>query len=187
MNAVVIMDERRAEDVDLMRRVARSEEAGMARLYDRFANMIYRTASLSLTNRCDLESFVQGVFVVLWRTADRYDPQRAALVTWVMLITRRQIIDALRRLRRASDRERGPVRSPVANPGVDSAAESSEMFARVIARMETLNELQRTVLTRAYLRGQPLRRIGEDLSTPLGTIKTALNRGVHALRADLAR
>jgi DNA-directed RNA polymerase specialized sigma24 family protein len=53
--------------------------------------------------------------------------------------------------------------------------------------MTGLTELQRTVLTRAYLRGHTLRQIGEDLSTPLGTIKTAVCRGVRALRADFAR
>ena len=37
------------------------------------------------------------MFIRLWRTADRFDAERAKLVTWVMLIARRHMIDRLRR------------------------------------------------------------------------------------------
>ncbi len=178
-------DERRAEDVELMRRVAGSDEAAVAQLYDRFAALIRRMARQALSRRCDLEDVVQAVFVLLWRNAARYDPERASLVTWVMLITRRRIIDTLRQLHRVNQRTVRPADSPVAFP--DESPERHEAFDLVVTRMQVLNELQRTVLTRAYFRGQSLRRIGEDLSTPLGTIKTALRRGMDALRVDALR
>lgn len=178
-------DERRAEDVELMRRVAGSDEAAVAQLYDRFAALIRRMARQSLSSRSDLEDVVQAVFVLLWRNAARYDPERASLVTWVMLITRRRIIDTLRQIHRVNLRSARPAESAVSFP--DEAPERREAFALVVARMQVLNELQRTVLTRAYFRGQSLRRIGEDLNTPLGTIKTALRRGVDALRTNAPR
>lgn len=178
-------DDRRAEDTELMRRVARSDEAAVAQLYDRFAALIRRMARQALSSRGDLEDVVQAVFVLLWRNASRYDPERASLVTWVMLITRRRIIDTLRQLHRVNQRSAGPAGSAAAFP--DDAPERREAFELVVARMQVLNELQRTVLTRAYFRGQSLRRIGEDLNTPLGTIKTALRRGVVALRTNAPR
>jgi RNA polymerase sigma-70 factor (ECF subfamily) len=49
-------------------------------------------------------------------------------------------------------------------------------------RIDTLPELQKTVVTRAYLGGQTLRQIGEELNTPLGTIKSALSRALVRLR-----
>ena len=49
-------------------------------------------------------------------------------------------------------------------------------------KMERLPELQRTVLTRAYLGGQTLRQIGEELDRPIGTIKSTLSRAVARLR-----
>ena len=49
-------------------------------------------------------------------------------------------------------------------------------------RIARLPELQRTVVTRAYLGGQTLRQIGEELNTPIGTIKSALSRALVRLR-----
>src|ERR1044071_3480937 len=87
------------DDVDLalMRRVAADEESAIAETYDRFGSLVYRMAYQAMPTRVDAEDAVQEVFVRLWRTAKRYDPKRAALVTWVMLICRRHLVDKLRR------------------------------------------------------------------------------------------
>lgn len=57
-----------------------------------------------------------------------------------------------------------------------------ERFAKLMARINKLPELQKTVVTRAYLGGQTLRQIGEELNTPIGTIKSALSRALVRLR-----
>lgn len=181
---MLVIENSRTKDVELMNRVARGDEAAVAELYERFLPLVYRMARQALTNRCDFEDVVQGVFVLLWRTAGRYDPTRASLVTWVMLITRRRIVDALRQHRRVQERSLDLTSCPASEP--EPAPDADDRFARVVERMSVLSELQRTVLTRAYLRGQTLRQIGEDLQTPLGTIKTALSRGMNILRAEFA-
>jgi len=179
------IDQQRSDDLKLMSRVASGNETAVAELYDRFAPLVYQMARKAISNRCDVEDVVQGVFVLLWRTADRYDPARASLVTWVMLITRRRVIDALRQRRRVNERPFDAAASAAAP--IEAPVECDERFERVVERMCVLTELQRTVVTRAYLRGQTLRQIGEDLRTPLGTIKTALSRGMSALRAEFSR
>ena len=60
--------------------------------------------------------------------------------------------------------------------------ESQERFGELLDRIAKLPELQRTVVTRAYLGGQTLRQIGEELNTPIGTIKSALSRALVRLR-----
>jgi RNA polymerase sigma-70 factor (ECF subfamily) len=60
--------------------------------------------------------------------------------------------------------------------------ESQERFGELLERIAKLPELQRTVVTRAYLGGQTLRQIGEELNTPIGTIKSALSRALVRLR-----
>jgi len=42
--------------------------------------------------------------------------------------------------------------------------------------------LQREVIERAYLQGFTLREVSEQLEAPLGTIKSALSRGLARLR-----
>lgn len=173
-------------DLRLMQRVAANDAAAMSELYDRFGSLVYRLAYQAMPTRADAEDAVQEVFVRLWRTADRYDPKRAALVTWVMLISRRHLVDRLRRARArlkasALDEKLGLSLAPAATEP-DAGIQKDERFAALMERIAKLPELQRTVVTRAYLGGQTLRQIGEELNTPIGTIKSALSRALVRLR-----
>lgn len=174
-----------AADKSLMRRVADNEELAIAELYDRFGSLVFRMSLQSMPSRAEAEDAVQEVFVRLWRTAGRYDENRAALVTWVMLISRRHLVDKLRR-QRARIRPTS-LDHPQAGNGPEleadfSRMEQDERLGMLMKRIQALPELQKTVVTRAYLGGQTLRQIGEELGTPLGTIKSALSRALMRLR-----
>ncbi|MEY5032559.1 MAG: hypothetical protein RL354_1590 [Planctomycetota bacterium] len=176
-------------DFELMQRVARDDESAIEELYARFGALVYQSARQVLRSRGETEDAVQEVFVRLWQTADRFDPQRAKLVTWVMLITRRHLIDRLRRQsarpeRNAVDEGRFdggglPARAETREPASEEASEGRERLRRQLAR---LPELQRTVIERAYLQGFSLREIAVQLDAPLGTVKSALSRGLAKLR-----
>ncbi|MDX2131545.1 MAG: sigma-70 family RNA polymerase sigma factor [Planctomycetota bacterium] len=171
-------------DTVLMRAVASNDEAAIAELYDRFGSLVFRMAIQALPSRMEAEDAVQEVFVRLWRTAGRYDESRSALVTWVMLIARRHLVDKLRRSRarvRATslDQPQIPAAEATKSP---SKIDQDERLQSLMKRIDALPELQRTVVTRAYLGGQTLRQIGEELNTPLGTIKSALSRALVRLR-----
>jgi RNA polymerase sigma-70 factor (ECF subfamily) len=50
------------------------------------------------------------------------------------------------------------------------------------ARIDELPALQREVIERTYIRGFTLREVSEQLNAPLGTVKSALSRGLTRLR-----
>jgi RNA polymerase sigma-70 factor (ECF subfamily) len=171
-------------DLDLMRRIGSGTEGAIEELYDRFGSLVYRMAYQTMPTRSDAEDAVQEIFVRLWRTASRYDPKRAALVTWVLLISRRHLVDKLRRMQarvRASSLEATPADPPRATPEM-APMEQDERYRALLDRVADLPDLQRTVVMRAYLGGQTLRQIGQELNTPIGTIKSALSRALVRLR-----
>lgn len=171
-------------DLALMRRVAANEESAVAELYDRFGSLVFRMAYQSLPNRQEAEDAVQEVFVRLWKTAGRYDQTRSALVTWVMLITRRHLVDKLRRSRarlKATSLDQPQVPMTAARESANFM-DQDERMKGLMKRIDALPELQRTVIMRAYLGGQTLRQIGDELNTPLGTVKSALSRALVRLR-----
>lgn len=172
------------EDLLLMNRVAAGDESAIADLYDRFGSLVYRMAYQTMPSRSDADDVVQDVFVRLWQTAPRYDPKRAALVTWVMLIARRHMVDRLRRIQaRVKPGTLEEDWSPPADTEKPTAAlELDERFGTVLDKIKTLPELQQTVVKRAYLGGQTLRQIGNELGIPLGTVKSALSRALVRLR-----
>lgn len=172
------------DDWLLMQRVAAGDEDAVAELYDRFGALVFKVARQLLPTRGDAEDAVQEIFVRLWRTADRYDPRRAKLVTWVMLIGRRHLID---RLRRAAVRPNiaqieGDATSSAPGDAPDREPLHAERNAMLLDRLTQLPKLQQEVIERAYLHGFTLREVSDQLGAPLGTVKSALSRGLARLR-----
>jgi len=173
-----------SQDWMLMQRVGHGDEAAMSELYDRFVGLVYKAARQVLSSRAEADDAVQETFVRLWQTADRFDPHRAKLVTWVMLITRRHLIDRLRRKGARPEQlgldsaleSAGPVTMPPVPPG---GLHDLEVLRKRVAE---LPELQRVVIERTYLQGFTLREVSEQLGAPLGTVKSALSRGLARLR-----
>ncbi len=174
----------KADDFRLMQRVATGERGAVEELYDRFAPLVFKSARQVLSSNAEAEDAVQEIYLRLWQTADRYDPRRAKLVTWVMLLTRRHLIDRLRR--RASkpppmhlDESGGGAASTEPNMSRVADTEASKLLRDCI---NELPELQRLVIERSYLQGFTLREVATQLDAPLGTVKSALSRGLNRLR-----
>ncbi len=174
-------------ELELMQRVAQQEPGSVEELYVRFGSLVYRMAYQVMPTRAEADDAVQEVFVRLWRTAERFDPTRATLVTWVMLITRRYLVDRLRRMG-ARIQPHGLAEGynpPDSGERIGKGLEAREQYESLLQSIETLPDLQRTVIVRAYLGGQTLRQISEELDTPLGTIKSALSRALVRLREQV--
>lgn len=172
-------------ELALMKRVAAGDESATAELYDRFGALVFRMSLQAMPTRAEAEDAVQEIFVRLWRTAGRYDPSRAALVTWVMLISRRHLVDRMRRTKaRVRAGSLDGSESLVAPSAIEDehGMERGERFVSLMKKVDSLPELQRTVIKRAYLGGQTLRQIADELGTPIGTIKSALSRALVRLR-----
>ncbi|TRZ78914.1 MAG: sigma-70 family RNA polymerase sigma factor [Actinobacteria bacterium] len=176
------------EEWVFMSKVASGDEAAIAELYDAFGALVFKSARQVLTRRAEAEDAVQEIFIQLWKTADRFDFRRARLVTWVMLLTRRHLIDKLRRkgsrpetlgfeadnssFKQLNERSKQAEQPMVANEGNQA----------IRTKIADLPELQREVIERAYLKGFTLREVSEQMNVPLGTIKSALSRGLGRLR-----
>jgi RNA polymerase sigma-70 factor (ECF subfamily) len=173
-------------DASLMQRVAANEAEAISELYDRFGTMVFRMAYQSLPSRSESEDAVQEIFIRLWRTSGKYDAHRAALVTWVMLISRRYLVDKLRRFKvrpRATslDQPQAPV-LPAAEEVESGRLDRDERMTRLMEKISGLPSLQQVVVKRAYLGGQTLRQIADETGNPLGTVKSALSRALVRLR-----
>ena len=101
-----------------------------------------------------------------------------------MLIARRHLIDQLRRKAvrpkpslldedLTAERQTG-------EPG--HKTQTDERNSELRKQLARLPELQRVVIERSYLQGYTLREVSQQLDTPLGTIKSALSRGLNKLR-----
>lgn len=178
---------RAADDLALVRRMAAREEAAMAELYDRYAALMLAVVRRILGPAGDAEEVLQESFLQAWIQADRFDPGRSSVTTWLVLIARSRALDRLRS-RRSRERtaENAGAEAP---PHESSAAESHVLHAERRQRVrDALVELppeQRQVLELAFYEGLSQSEIATRTGAPLGTVKTRALLGMKKLRQAL--
>ena len=182
---VVARDLSHLSDEALVALVARSEETGLAELYDRYGRLAYGLALRILRDETLAEDAVQDAFLTIWRTASRFVPERAKASTWILTLVHRRAVDVVRReeRRRADSLELAP--EPVA-PAADDDAWLRFERERVQAALSRLPDPQREALELAYYGGFTQSELAERLGQPIGTIKSRMFTGLSSLRELLA-
>ncbi len=157
----------------------------MGELYDRHARAIYSLALRMLADAAEAEDVVQDVFTQAWRQAHLYDPARAPVVGWLLVIARARTLDRLRARRsRIGPAGAGPDPATIVDlsPGPDLEAIGRERGSRVRAALAALSAAQREAIELAYFNGLSQSDIAARLEQPLGTVKTRIRSGLLKLR-----
>lgn len=131
----------------------------------------------------DVDDVSQVVFAEVWRSRERYDPDRS-LQTWLLSIAHRRAVDHLR-VRRLSTVSLDVVADP---PGQDGRVDIERLVDRDRVRraLAVLPDPQREAIELAYYGELSQREIAERLHVPLGTVKARTARGLHRLHTLLA-
>src|SRR4051794_23820150 len=77
----------------LLLRVADGDQRPFAELYDRIAPRVLGLIKRLLIDHSQSEEVAQEVFLEIWRTATRFDPQRGAALSWVLTMAHRRAVD----------------------------------------------------------------------------------------------
>ncbi len=172
----------------LLPRVAAGEAEAVRGCLDRYSGLVWSLASRMLGRGVDVEDLVQDIFVELWQKADRYDPEKGKEVTFVAVLTRRRVIDRLRRrgVRPDSTSRSLEAAPPPAAPDNPAApAELADEMQRIDAAMAQLKPDQQRVLRLTVCDGLTHDAAAQKLALPLGTVKTHARRGLLRLREML--
>lgn len=172
--------------VHLLPRIAAGDELAVRDCVERYGSLIWALARRWSSDARDVEDAVQEVFVDLWRSSGRYDPTRATEAGWVAMVTRRRLIDRLRRRQRAVELEPLPDDYDQADEReIDLDRQTRVEQARAVLR--ELAPAQRAVLELSLLHGRTHEEIARETGTPLGTVKSHLRRGLQRARDLIAR
>ena len=136
-------------------------------------------------DKASAEDLAQDVMLTVWHRAAQFDRQKASVSTWVFTIARNRRIDTLRRARRPEIDPEDPVlvREPETPP--DHHVEATQRNARLQAAVAKLPEEQEKLLRLVYFEDKSHSVIAEELSLPLGTVKSRLRLAMTKLRAAL--
>lgn len=173
-------------DAALVVGIGRWREDALAEAYRRHGGAVYALARRVGRDTGLAEEVVQEVFVRLWTTPDRFDPDRGSLRSWLLAQAHGRTIDRLRsdsarRLREERDAQQ------TANAGYDVEREAWDLATadRVKDVMADLPDGERRAIELAYFDGYTYREVAKLLGTPEGTIKSRIRSGLKRMRADL--
>jgi RNA polymerase sigma-70 factor (ECF subfamily) len=172
-----------AEDAVLVERL-RGDETGeaMRALYRLYGGELYGFTLNAIGDRGAAEELVQEVFLRAWRHAGRYDPERAAVRTWLYQIARNAIIDSRRR---ASVRPELTHHASAGEAEGGATLEQAMLGWQVAAALERLTPEHRQMIRMAQFRGLTMREIAESTGLPLGTVKSRTWYALRSLRLVL--
>jgi RNA polymerase sigma-70 factor, ECF subfamily len=180
-STVLARDLAHLSDEAVVALAARSDEAALAELYDRFGRVAYGLACRMLRDRALAEDAVQEGFLAVWRNAHRFVPERAKASTWILTLVHRRAVDIVRR----EERRRADALELAPEPLTDSADESAWLRLereRVQSALKQLPDPQREALELAYYGGFTQAELAERLGQPIGTIKSRMFTGLSRLR-----
>ena len=143
--------------------------------------------------RADAESVLLATFLQASRTADRFDPYRSNVLSWLLMIARTRALDVLRSTARQH------ALMPLALDDVPSAqmdrlhatvdplhaVELLEQETAIRAALLSLPDQQREAIELAFFLGLTHPEIASRLDEPLGTIKSRIRGGLLKLREPL--
>jgi len=169
-----------------MQRVQAGDDDAFAALYDELAGVVFGAVKRVLRDPAMSEEVTQEVFVEIWRTAARFDPERASVSTWAITMARRRAVDRVRREQSQRDRiERSATQRPPEADSTDDAAVASIEAERVARALAELPEEQRVVIEMAFIDGDSHSDIADRLDLPLGTVKGRVRLGLKKLGGKL--
>jgi len=173
-----------------MRRLAAGRQESLARLYRRYASLVFNMAARSL-DRDSAEEIVQDVFLAVWRKASVFTSERGAFRPWVLQIAHFRILNELRRRSRRPLVQPDPdglVLASLADDGPepDELAWRASLRADVRSAVKDLPRPQQQAVDLAFFKDLSHQEVAAELGIPLGTVKTRIRRGLGTLRNRLA-
>jgi RNA polymerase sigma-70 factor (ECF subfamily) len=153
----------------------------------------HRSEFLSHANRvlkdsAKAEEITQEVLIKVWNKAATFNPAKASVNTWIFTIARNTRIDFIRR----NDRNNREIdiediwhdaESP--EPLVDMQQRRAEQVIK--QAMATLPEEQVQVLYKAFMEGKSHNEVAEELSLPLGTVKSRIRLALNKMQILIDR
>ncbi|MGC8540474.1 MAG: sigma-70 family RNA polymerase sigma factor [Phycisphaerae bacterium] len=182
-------------DLALMQGIAARDRSALNSLYNKYSSTLLTLCSRLLADRSEAEDLLIDVFWELWNRADRYDPARAAPLTYLVMLCRSRAIDRRRSANAVKKMPPGMQISveAAADKGLDIAdrgehvdyADLAEQREIVRAGVRKLSAPQRQTLELAFFEGLSHTEIAEKTNLPLGTVKSHIRSGLIRLREIL--
>lgn len=168
-------------DEELLQRIAGQDRAAFAEFYDRHSPRAFGLIRKLVGPGDEAEDVLQEVFTQVWNQASRYEADRSAPATWLLLLARSRALDHLRRRKnRPAASDQVPELATFETPSQPLVV--TERTLKMFDLLDRLPEEQRQAILLAFYGGLTQAQVAEKQGAPLGTVKTRIRQGMLKLR-----
>lgn len=171
----------------LLARIARQDQSAFAEFYAQTSRRVYGLARRVLIDSELSEDTTQEVYLQVWNTADRFNPEAGSPMAWLMTLAHRRAVDRVRSEQSSTEREArygAAMQVKDHDDVVDTVTQRLEAEA-VVRCLETLTQTQQESVRLAYYGGLTYREVAEQLGVAVPTIKSRIRDGLIRLKTCL--
>lgn len=168
--------------LSILQRIARNDASATKQCIDTYSKLIWSIVRNAGLHNGEAEDVVQNIFIELWKSAERYDPQVRPEVVFVTMIARRRMIDYLRKKIKEKERLEFCEELPAMPTYQEDSVANLFDAGKLTDSMKTLSQDEQQVLKLSTLLGFSQSEIASKTGMPLGTVKSHMRRGLQKLR-----
>lgn len=162
--------------------IADGSHDAMAEAYQRHRASVQGVAR-HLCGAAQAADVTQEVFLALWRTPGRFDPERGSLRAFLVVQAHGRAIDVVRSETARRAREGVVHGDSTRVPLVEEVALARLAGHGARSLLERLGAAERQAITLAYFGENTYREVARLLDLPEGTVKSRIRTGLRRLRA----
>lgn len=168
----------------LVAALQRNERVAFEFLYDHYSGALFNVITKTVRDEEKAADVLQDSFLKIWKNIALYNPEKGRLFTWILNIARNGAIDAVRM------EGRRPVMEDIEETAVqnerDTDQESVMNRSEIKAIVDLLRPERKLLIDMAYFQGYTHEEISEELSIPLGTVKSRIRTALQELKQYFA-
>ncbi len=151
-------------------------------VYDNYASTLYGVLFKILKDEVLAEDALQQTIIKIWKNASTFNASKGRVFTWMLNIARNTAFDILK------SKE---IKYKIKNQDEELLVSQSDNYATTNTKIDAigLNDVlqkmdasNKKLLDLMYFQGYTHQEIADELSMPLGTVKTKLRNAILQLR-----
>lgn len=167
---------------ELVRALQHREKIGAEALYQMYSSSLYGVILRIVTDEPSAEDVLQETFVKIWHSFSGYSAEKGRLFTWMVNIARNLAIDKVR----SKDFKNQTKNQELENNVTFIDEQRNTVYKPELLGLKDLVDAlkpeQKLILNLIYFKGYTHVEAAEELSLPLGTVKTRLRMAIQELR-----
>jgi RNA polymerase sigma-70 factor (ECF subfamily) len=177
---------RDVSDGSLVVAIGRWHEEALAEAFRRHAGAVFALARRVLGDGPSAEEVVQEIFLRLWNSPDKFDPDRGSLRSFLLAQAHGRAVDQVRSdVSRRRREERQALASAEAGYDIEREVWDLAVAEHLKGAVSGLPDDERKAIELAYFGGHTYREVAVLLSEPEGTVKSRIRSGLRRMRAAL--